>query len=206
MYSNYLPGRQRQFFWFRSWSFFVKRDYRITSGTISIQSKKGNGTTFHIILPLEQGHNIPENQKVISDFTISPDHLNQYTAEIRQDNTHKLSGNEQDGYRNEESLLIIEENEELLEYLKNSFKEDYEVFTANSNSQGLKLAYEMIPDLIITDITLTEKSSVQITSALKNDIRTSHVPVIILAADGNEEHKISEIKQMADLYMTKPFN
>ncbi|MGY0037111.1 hybrid sensor histidine kinase/response regulator transcription factor [Pedobacter sp. NJ-S-72] len=175
-------------------------------GTISIQSKKGNGTIFHIILPLEQEYTIPKNQEAISDFTISPDHLNQYTAEILQDSSPDLQGNEQDGYINEESLLIIEENEELLEYLKNSFKEDYEVFTANSNSQGLKLAYEMIPDLILTDITLTEKSTIQITPALKNDIRTSHIPVIILAADGNEEHKISEIKQMADLYMTKPFN
>jgi len=175
-------------------------------GTISIQSKKGNGTTFHIKLPLEQTYNIPENQKTISDFTISPDHLNQYTTEILQDSAPDPLNNEPEGYLNEESLLIIEENEELLEYLKNSFKEDYEVFTANSNSQGLKLAYEMIPDLIITDITLAEKSTVQITPALKNDIRTSHIPIITLSADGNEEHKINEIKQMTDLYITKPFN
>jgi signal transduction histidine kinase/AraC-like DNA-binding protein len=175
-------------------------------GTISIQSKKGNGTTFHIKLPLEQDYMISKNHKPVSDFMISPDHLNQNTTEILQDSSPGSLNNEHGGYHSEESLLIIEENEELLEYLKNCFKEEYEVFTASSNSQGLKLAYEMTPDLIITDINLTEKSTVQLTPALKNDTRTSHIPIIILSADGNEEHKINEIKQMADLYLTKPFN
>lgn len=174
-------------------------------GTISIQSKKGKGTTFHIILPLNQEHSIPAEQKANPNFAVSAGHFNPYTAETLQDDIVEAS-DEQDGYVNEESLLIIEENEELLEYLRNSFKEDYEVFTASSYTQGLKVAYEMIPDLIITDITSAENSTVQITPALKNDIRTSHIPVIILAADGNEEHKINEIKQMADLYLTKPFN
>lgn len=175
-------------------------------GKISIQGKKGNGTTFHITLPLEQEQNVAENQKPITSFSVNADHLNQYTTEILQESSPQQLNKEQDSYHSEESLLIIEENEELLGYLKNSFEEDYEVFTASSNLQGLKLAYEMIPDLIITDITLKEKSVVQLTPALKNDSRTSHIPIIILSADGNEEHKINEIKQMADLYLTKPFN
>lgn len=174
-------------------------------GTLSIQSEKGNGTTFLIKLPLEQ--NITENPKNVSDFTAGTDYLSQHTTGIFPDHSPAEPINqEQDNYTNEESLLIIEENEELLEYLKNSFKDDYEVFTASHNTQGLKLAYEMVPDLIITDIALTGKSAVQLTPALKNDSRTAHIPVIILAADGDEEHRISEIRQMADLYMTKPFN
>ncbi|QNK63706.1 helix-turn-helix domain-containing protein [Pedobacter sp. PAMC26386] len=175
-------------------------------GTINIQSKKQEGTTFLIKLPLKQGYSIPEKPKNAPDFTISAAHLNQYTAGILQDSSVTSLNDEQDSYLNEESLLIIEENEELLEYLKSSFKGEYEVFTTTNNAQGLKLAVEMIPDLIITGITLTEKSTVQITPTLKNDERTSHIPIIILAANGNEEHKINEIKQMADLYLTKPFN
>ena len=183
-----------------------KEIIELHQGTISIQNEKGNGTTFHIILPLEQEHHVPENQKPITSFSVNANSLNQYTTEILQESAPQLLNKEQDSYHSEESLLIIEENEELLEYLKNSFKEDYEVFTASSNSQGLTLAYEMIPDLIITDITLKEKSAVQLTPALKNDSRTSHIPIIILSANGNEEHKINEIKQMSDLYLTKPFN
>lgn len=175
-------------------------------GTIDIQSKKGYGTTFYIKLPLKQQYNIPETSVISSDFTVNTDHLSQYTVGILPDNLPEQVFSEQDGYLNEETLLIIEENEELLDYLKNSFKEEYEVLTASSNSVGLKLAYEMIPDLIITDITLNEQSTLQITPALKNDDRTSHIPIIILTANGDEAHKISELKQMADLYMTKPFN
>lgn len=173
-------------------------------GTIAIQSKKGYGTTFYIKLPLQQ-RNVSETPAIISDFIISSEQLNQYTIGILPDLPEPALA-EQDGYLNEETLLIIEENEELLEYLKNSFKEEYEILTASSNSVGLKLAYEMIPDLIITDITLNEQSTLQITPALKNDNRTSHIPIIILTANGDEAHKISELKQMADLYMTKPFN
>lgn len=175
-------------------------------GTIAIQSKKGCGTTFHIKLPLKQQQNVPEMSVINSDFTVNTDQLSQYTVGILPDTLPEQVLLEQDGYLNEETLLIIEENEELLEYLKNSFKEEYEVLTASSNSVGLKLAYEMIPDLIITDITLNEQSTLQITPALKNDDRTSHIPIIILTANGDEAHKISELKQMADLYMTKPFN
>lgn len=174
-------------------------------GTIAIQSQKGYGTTFYIKLPLKQQY-ISETPAISNDFAVSSGQLSQYTAGILPDSLPEPVIAEQDNYLNEETLLIIEENEELLEYLKNSFKEEYEVLTASSNSVGLKLAYEMIPDLIITDITLNEQSTLQITPALKNDDRTSHIPIIILTANGDEAHKISEFKQMADLYMTKPFN
>ncbi|WP_367868114.1 ATP-binding protein [Pedobacter sp. WC2423] len=174
-------------------------------GTITIQSQKGYGTTFYIKLPLKQ-QSISETPAISNDFAISSGQLSQYTVGILPDSLPEAVIAEQDNYLNEETLLIIEENEELLEYLKNSFKEEYEVLTASSNSVGLKLAYEMIPDLIITDITLNEQFTLQITSALKNDDRTSHIPIIILTANGDEAHKISEFKQMADLYMTKPFN
>lgn len=174
-------------------------------GTINIQSKKGYGTTFYIKLPLQQ-EQASEKLLISTDFPVNPNQLSQYTIGILPDNLSVPVVAEQDGYLNEETLLIIEENEELLDYLKNSFKEEYEVLTASSNSVGLKLAYEMIPDLIITDITLNEQSTLQITPALKNDDRTSHIPIIILTANGDEAHKISELKQMADLYITKPFN
>lgn len=174
-------------------------------GTLAIQSQKGYGTTFYIKLPLKQLHS-SEMPAISNNFAVSSGQLSQYTVGILPDNSPEPVAAEQDGYLNEETLLIIEENEELLEYLKNSFKEEYEVLTASSNSVGLKLAYEMTPDLIITDITLNEQSTLQITPALKNDDRTSHIPIIILTANGDEAHKINELKQMADLYMTKPFN
>ncbi|MBB6501544.1 ATP-binding protein [Pedobacter cryoconitis] len=172
-------------------------------GTINIESKKGHGSTFCIKLPIGNIPDLYEEQPSVNDFTIDTEQLNLYAADIP---SPAPVHNDHDNYLNEESILIIDENEELLKYLKNSFQEEYEVFTASNNTQGLKLAYEMVPDLIIADINLSEKLAGQLTPALKNDDRTSHIPIIIISAINNKDHQINEIKQMADLYMTKPFS
>jgi len=172
-------------------------------GTIGIASEKGNGSTFWIKLPLK---NIPElsgGHALGDNFAIDTGQLNLYAADMPAADPET---NDYDKYLNEESILIIDENEELLNYLKNSFQEEYEVFTANDHIQGIKLAGEMVPDLIIAAINPSEKLTGQLTPVLKNDIRTSHIPIIIISAINNQDHQLNEIKQMADLFMTKPFS
>jgi len=105
-----------------------------------------------------------------------------------------------------ESILIIEQNKEQLKSLKEYFENDYEVFTSCSGLQGVNLAYQMIPDLIIAAVNLKEKSGFQIASELKHDNRTAHLPIILLSVNGTDEQKIIGNKQMADSFITYPLN
>src|SRR5690606_14590579 len=106
----------------------------------------------------------------------------------------------------EHSLLIVEDNEDMLAYLSQKFEEHYEVFTANNGEAGLNEAYDRIPDLIISDILLPRLSGLELSQRLKADLRISHIPVILLTAQDNIEQQIEGIRNRADAYMVKPFN
>jgi YesN/AraC family two-component response regulator len=83
---------------------------------------------------------------------------------------------------------------------------NYEIIEAENGNVGLNLAYEIVPDIIISDILLPGKDGMLITETLKNDIRTSHIPIIILTAKGSVENQIEGLKLNADAYIVKPFN
>jgi YesN/AraC family two-component response regulator len=104
------------------------------------------------------------------------------------------------------SILLIEDNAEIRTFLKTQLDKNYEIIEAENGNVGLNLAYETVPDIIIADILLPGKDGMQITNTLKNDIRTSHIPIIILTAKGSIEQQIEGLKLKADAYIVKPFN
>jgi YesN/AraC family two-component response regulator len=174
-------------------------------GNIKVSSKKWQGTIFTITLPLGNPYNYSTNQpgKVVNTAAID-ERSRIYTTdleqgEIKTDTTPLSSPKEQ-------SILIIEDNADLLNYLSDKLGIDYEVFTADNGVQGLTEAFEKVPDLIISDVVLPGMSGKAITENLKTDIRTSHIPVILLTAQASIEHQIDGIGSMADVYMVKPFN
>ena len=104
------------------------------------------------------------------------------------------------------SILLIEDNAEVRSFLKNQLGKHYEIFEAENGDVGLSKAYEIVPDIIISDILLPGKDGMQITETLKNDMRTSHIPIIILTARASIEQQIEGLKLKADAYIVKPFN
>ncbi|RZM20471.1 MAG: response regulator transcription factor, partial [Pedobacter sp.] len=106
----------------------------------------------------------------------------------------------------DQSVLIVEDNIELLDYLSRKFESMYEIFRATDGNEALKLAFEKVPDLIISDVVIPGISGKELTHQLKSDIRTSHIPVILLTAQGSIEQQITGIQSQADCYITKPFN
>lgn len=127
--------------------------------------------------------------------TFTQNYLQNYNAAFTKHSLYK-----------EESLLIIDQNKEVLLFLVENLKKEYEIFTAINGTEGLQMASEFIPDLIIIAVNLSEKSGYQIASALKHDHRTAHLPLILISANGTEDQKIIGMKQMADCFMTIPFN
>jgi signal transduction histidine kinase/AraC-like DNA-binding protein/CheY-like chemotaxis protein len=175
-------------------------------GTIKIKSEKWKGTAFEISLPLGKGH-LEENEieKEATTYQLNYEEAKIYTNETV---ALKLSSPEQDisAAANDYSILLIEDNDEIRAFLKNQLGKNYEIFEAENGNVGLNQAYEIVPDIIISDILLPGKDGMLITETLKNDIRTSHIPIIILTAKGSIEQQIEGLKLKADAYIVKPFN
>jgi CheY-like chemotaxis protein len=106
---------------------------------------------------------------------------------------------------NAESILIIEDNPDLSHLLSRKFSDKYNVHLSDGR-QAVEMAQDLIPDIIICDLNLPEKSGFEIARELKNDLRTSHIPTIILTALSDEESRLKALKAGADAYITKPFN
>lgn len=175
-------------------------------GSIEVNSKKDKGACFIIELPLGD-HHLHEDEKVHTpqESVLDYDNIKIYTTEL-EDTTNTPDSTEVQQTSKERSILLIEDNEELLAFLKQRFSDEYETFTANNGNNGLHQAFENIPDIIISDVVLPAQLGTDITQALKNDIRTSHIPIILLTAQGSQEQQIKGLKTMADAYITKPFN
>lgn len=105
-----------------------------------------------------------------------------------------------------EKILIIEDNEELREFIKNCLESQYQIFEASDGSNGWEIAITEVPDLIVTDVMMPEMDGNTLCRNLKQDERTSHVPVIMLTARTTVEQQLEGLEYGADIYLTKPFS
>jgi len=174
-------------------------------GNINVESTKSQGTKFSIQLQLGEEH-FTEQEKLrgkankdllYEDAKIYTTGLNDIPEYTNPDLLRTIKP---------QSVLIIEDNADLLNYLGNKLEQDYEVFLANTGENGIASAYEQVPDLIISDLILPGLSGRSLTEKLKSDIRTSHIPIILLSAHGSLEQQINGMESMADAYIIKPFN
>ena len=106
----------------------------------------------------------------------------------------------------ESTILVIEDNPELREFLKLQLATHYEIIESDNGITGLQLAFDNLPDLILCDIMLPGKDGITLTNQVKADVRTAHIPVILLTAKASAEQQVEGMKSKADAYITKPFN
>lgn len=175
----------------------VKGLITLHKGTIIVESNN-EWTTFNVMLPVKKS-NFNSEQFIV----IPRDKLKLNIPIISNsivDVGEEFSDNELP------ILLIAEDNADLRTLLKQNFEASYNVITAPNGKVGVALALEHIPDLIISDIMMPIKDGIALTNELKNDERTSHIPIILLTAKAGDENKIEGIKTGADDYITKPFN
>ena len=169
-----------------------------------MNSEKGRGSRFEISLPVGNGHLKPE--EILTDTlpaAVNYEDAKIYTTaneplSIENDLTI-ISGKEQ-------SILIIEDNKDMRLFLRTILGKHYEIHDAENGEKGLELAYDIVPDLIIADIILPGQTGLKVTEVLKQDIRTSHIPIILLTARASMEAQIVGIRSKADAFVAKPFN
>jgi signal transduction histidine kinase/DNA-binding response OmpR family regulator len=173
----------------------TKELVHLIQGEISVESKFGKGTTFKVVLPITKSAPLesqPE-QKWIQEFT--PEKQVKSKSKIKVKPADEIP-----------SVLIVEDNADVLDYICSLLENEYQLSTAKNGIEGLANAVRIIPDIIISDIMMPEMDGIEMVKQLKADIRTSHIPVIMLTAIADMKSKIEGFSEGAEAYLTKPFN
>ena len=168
----------------------------LLGGRIDLVSDENKGCEFLVTLPLKDG-SIPEVQHVFeveSNYYPGAENI-AVRSELVTELNHVLP-----------VLLLVEDNPELQNYVKTCLVSRYNVLVAGDGQQGLEIARQQIPDLVVTDIMMPVMDGVTLTSELRGDERTSHIPVILLTARVDEETRIMGFETGAEQYLVKPFN
>lgn len=168
---------------------------RAMNGDISVQSTVGAGTTFRVLLPVTRQAEPASQPAPGTDFRTS-EGLTQHPAGLES----ALQGAEAGSH-----LLIIEDNPDVVEYLAACFGKTYRLDFAYDGQAGIEKAIATIPDLIISDVMMPEKDGFEVVETLKNDERSSHIPIVLLTARATVADRIAGLKRGADAYLAKPF-
>ncbi|GGH30485.1 sensor histidine kinase [Dyadobacter endophyticus] len=169
-------------------------------GTITADGKKGDGATFTVTLPLGNTHFRPEDLADPAAGAIEKSITWTTTSFETEEPTNTPP------HRDLPAIVVIEDNEDLVGFMTGLLQTQYEVVTATDGKAGLDQCFDTVPDLIICDVMLPGMDGLQITAALKADMRTSHIPVILLTAKNAPEQQVEGMQARADMYMTKPFS
>ncbi|GAB3018589.1 substrate-binding domain-containing protein [Spirosoma pulveris] len=179
---------------------------QLHQGEIRVTSEKEKGTSFTILLPLGNAHLAEEEM----DQSGSPNGIRQNAAMaprllVDLDEEEAVTPVELIGKRSG-TLLVIEDNDDIRTFLTTRLGQEFEIIAESTAEKGWERAIDVIPDLIISDIMLPGMDGMQLTQRVKADLRTSHIPVVLLTAKGQMEQRIEGTRAGADAYITKPFN
>lgn len=174
----------------------VSEYVRLHEGTIKVESELGKGSVFTVFLPAnqilkEEVISISDKAHVAAD-TLSAGAVLPESAATMQS---KLP-----------LMLVVDDNEDFRDFIEAIFKTGYRVLKAENGEQALKITLDKLPDIIISDVMMPVMDGYEFCTAVKKDIRVSHIPVILLTAKTGDENKYKGLEAGAEDYISKPFN
>jgi signal transduction histidine kinase/ligand-binding sensor domain-containing protein/DNA-binding response OmpR family regulator len=177
---------------------------RLHKGDILISSTVGKGSTFTIRL-LKGVNQFLTDSGIENDNSPSAEQFFLHSADFygNLETDEDFPGTE---LSDKDIMLIVEDNNEILNYICQSLKSSFTCIGAKNGNEGLQLARKMNPDIIVTDIMMPGMDGMEMTKVLKQDLDTSHIPVIMLTAKTDMKDQIEGIETGAETYIVKPFN
>lgn len=180
----------------------VKELIEMHHGTIRLHSVPGEGSCFFVNLPKGKEHFGEEAELILSDQVITD------TGQLFP-TPHPIGHtvpNQEDINKEKQTLLIVEDNRELRFFLRSIFLPYFNVIEAEDGREGVEKSQSYQPDIIVSDVMMPGMDGIEMTRALREEMTTSHIPIILLTAKSNIESKLEGMKLGADDYITKPFS
>ncbi|MDO4181811.1 MAG: response regulator, partial [Bacteroidales bacterium] len=172
-------------------------------GSIGVKSTVGRGSTFTVTLPRRESVFEGDENVRLEDTPETPAVTNET---LPTDTVLPTQDDIESETKETYTLLLVEDNEELLQVLQELFSPFYRTVLARNGREGLEQVRQAKPDLIISDIMMPEMSGTEMCLQIKNNIDTCHIPVILLTALDSTEQNIEGLNRGADDYVTKPFH
>ncbi len=169
----------------------------LLKGKIEVQSNIGKGSTFIVRLPIflnaQDEHLVEQITEQVEAFIpgVLKSEINCDAAKISEE---------------QPLVLLVEDNEDVLLYLQSCLAADYQLAFARNGREGIDRALELVPDVVLSDVMMPEVGGFELCDTLKKDVRTSHIPIILLTAKADQASKVEGLKEGADAYLTKPFD
>lgn len=154
----------------------------LIGGSIAVRTKESEGVEFTVMLPVRR------REKEV------------YEADPEADKCENESEEDKD------HILIVEDHDDLVEYLCSILEDTYSISIAKDGEEGIALAIKHVPDIIISDIIMPGRDGFELLGTLKNNMRTSHIPILMLTGKTDDATKMQGLKKGADMYLVKPFN
>ena len=176
-------------------------------GRLTVESKEGTGTTFTVWLPLGKAHLRPEEIRdgleveTSKKVPINQDIPKEDRAEEMEDTATIMAKT-----NNNPLILVVEDNADMRHYIRSILGDQYQIREAENGKEGVGIALEIIPELIISDIMMPEMDGYKLCDLIKTNELTNHIPIILLTAKADRQSKLTGLETGADDYLSKPFD
>lgn len=175
-------------------------------GEIGVRPNETGGSVFFFDIPVKRIQGQPRREEIV----LNKDQLQNSLQSAMMDsgNWPKESDLKEESGAEEDSplILLVEDNEDVMNYLQSCIPSKYRTIRAMNGKEGLKMAIENVPDIIISDVMMPEMDGYEFCFEAKSNRATSHIPIILLTAKSDEKSRITGLQQGADAYLSKPFN
>lgn len=187
----------------------VKAFTQLQGGEVRVESRLHQGSVFTVTLPRTSSHqtaNVQQDTNLVTEKDLQqprlhPDVIQRNNFLTEKEHETRLTADEE-----RPKILVVDDNEDIRTYERSILATHYTVIEAVNGMQGLEMAMQEVPDLIVSDVMMPEMDGLEFCRKIKQNTATCHIPIILLTAKNLDEQRIEGYEQGADSYITKPFS